>query len=547
MRDKSHNHLLRNIVYGLQLPKGDLRDPVTMHLFKHLRDTMAPLSLATLCNTIVVSALFWNHVPIALNLIWAAPLVLFTLYQFSSARKFAKIEPTKTPSSRFIRKAERNIFFFGVWWGLSCWFFKTESDNLNLALAGASMGMCAAAAASVGPMVGMASRFLTGCIPVTLAALSTTQNEASLMVMTLGAALAFVLLMMCHTKYNLTKSMLQAELEVRKSLGRLEKTLEVSGVAMRVKNADGEVILENKMFRDAGVEGLFASVSDMDRSVAHQTRERRLGDRWFRLRRDATPDGDRICAAEDVTEYHSLNSALKKTIEEVEATSRSKDRFFSEMQDDLIQPLQTIMSFSKIMGSGSRVELQSDDAKGFSDEIYSEAKRLSDFLSQMMKYSDDPDNKVLHAEEVPVDELKSYLVSEMPTGTEVHGPTHGVSVLCDRTLIQRLVLMIANGVNQSSIASGHLLLKFGTLSDGRLGVMFRKSTDTGNLVNVRELPTSNSEDAQVSFAKQIATRMGMDVKTKLDERVGKAVMLIIPRNLILTTATDENTEQDIAV
>ena len=79
----SSKSVLKSIVHGtLDLPDGELRQVVLQELYDQLAAVMRPLSIITAINGTVVTLIFAQFTYWWLALLWVAPILYFSYYQY---------------------------------------------------------------------------------------------------------------------------------------------------------------------------------------------------------------------------------------------------------------------------------------------------------------------------------------------------------------------------------------------------------------------------------------------------------------------------------
>lgn len=402
----SASSILKSIANGaLPLPEGRLRQVVLRELFDQLASVMKPLSLITAINGTVVALIFSQFTEWWLTLIWLAPILYFSYYQYKGANAMARVPKDAKLSGGFLKKGAMNNFLFGAWWASSCIFFAGPDPAANITLAALSMGMCAAASACLGSNAGMAARFFAGALPVTVFSLLFIDGAAAAITIAMGGTLAVTMLYMAHLKFHDTVEMLRVRLGLELSKARLESAVRTLGIGLEIQDNSGEVVFSN-------------AIMDANRdAIAHGT-ETREGfsfwqGRYYRQTEFNGVEGDQIELIEDVSSLVESQQTILQSRQQAEQALQTKSAFFESISREVIYPIRTIMKYARLLQPDSRIRFDDQDLGNLANLIMNASKDLERLMSSMTRHSLDDNAHLVDAEMVKLREIFREELTEM--------------------------------------------------------------------------------------------------------------------------------------
>lgn len=402
----STKSVFNSIVHGtMELPDGRLRQLVLRELFDQLAQVMKPLALITAINSTAVTLIFMQFTQWWLALIWWAPILFFSFYQYKGAIAMAAVPKGVKLSGGFLKKGARNNFLFGAWWAASCIIFAGPDPAANITLAALSTGMCAAAAACLGSNAGMSARFLAGALPVTVFSLVFIDGAAAIITAAMGGTLGVTMVYMAHLKYHDTVEMLRVRLGLELSKGRLESAVKTLGIGLEIQDSTGEVVFSNQTMeqnRDA------VSHGNVTREGFHFWQGR-----YFRQTEFNGVEEDKIELIEDVSSLVESQHTILRSRQQAEDALQTKSAFFESISREVIYPIKTIMKYARLLQPDSRIRFDDEELGNLANLIMNASKDLERLMSSMTRHSLDDNAHLVDAEMVKLREIFSEELTEM--------------------------------------------------------------------------------------------------------------------------------------
>ncbi|MHA7898444.1 MAG: hypothetical protein ACX94B_01170 [Henriciella sp.] len=372
--------VFKSIVHGtLELPEGRLKQAVLRELFDQLASVMKPLALITAINSTVVTLIFAQFTFWWLALIWWAPIMYFSFFQWKGAVLMSAVPKDAKLSGGFLRKGARNNFLFGAWWASSCLIFAGPDPAANITLAALSVGMCAAAAACLGSNAGMSGRFLAGALPVTVFSLFFIDGAAATITSAMGGTLGITMVYMAHLKYRDTVEMLRVRLGLELSKARLESAVKTLGIGLEIKDSNDEVVFSN------------ANMQKNREAVAMGGRTRDgfsfWEGRYYRRTEHNGVEGDKIELIEDVSSLVESQQTILQSRQQAEEALQTKSAFFESISREVIYPIKTIMRYARLLQPDSRIKFEQDELGNLANLIMNASKDLERLMSSMTRHS----------------------------------------------------------------------------------------------------------------------------------------------------------------
>ena len=354
--------VFKSIVHGtLELPDGRLRQAVLRELFDQLASVMKPLALITAINSTAVTLIFAQFTWWWLALIWWAPILYFSFFQWKGAVAMSAVPKDAELKGGFLKKGARNNFLFGAWWASSCLIFAGPDPAANITLAALSVGMCAAAAACLGSNAGMSARFLAGALPVTIFSLLFIDGTAATITTAMGSTLGVTMVYMAHLKYHDTVEMLRVRLGLELSKGRLESAVSTLGIGLEIQDSSGEVVFSNQ------------TMTDNREAVNHGTRTREgfyfWEGRYYRQTEFNGVEGDQIELVEDVSSLVESQQTILESRKQAEQALQTKSAFFESISREVIYPIKSIMKYARLLQPDSGIKFDADELSNLANLI----------------------------------------------------------------------------------------------------------------------------------------------------------------------------------
>ena len=406
----STSAIFKSIVHGtLELPDGNLRQPVLRELFDQLASVMKPLAVITALNSTAVTFIFAQFTTWWLAAIWWLPILYFSFFQYKGAIAMNAVPKDAKLSGGFLKKGARNNFLFGVWWALSCLIFAGPDNAANITLAALSTGMCAAAAACLGSNAGMSARFMAGALPMTVFSLIFIDSAAAVITAAMGGTLAVTMIFMAHLKYHDTVEMLRVRTGLELSKGRLESAVKSLGIGLEIQDSSGEVVFSN------------ATMAQNREAVQHGTLTRDGFYFWqgrhYRQTEHNGVEGDRIELIENVSSLVESQEAILQSRQQAEQALETKSAFFESISREVIYPIKTIMRYARLLQPDSRIKFDQDELGNLANLITNASKDLERLMSSMTRHSADDGQTLVDAEMLKLREIFDAELSEMARGS----------------------------------------------------------------------------------------------------------------------------------
>lgn len=402
----STKSVFNSIVHGtLELPDGRLRQLVLRELFDQLAQVMKPLALITAINGTAVTAIFSQFTTWWLALIWWAPIMYFSYFQYKGAVAMSAVPRDAKLSGGFLKKGARNNFLFGVWWASSCLIFAGPDPAANITLAALATGMCAAAAACLGSNAGMSGRFLAGALPVTVFSLIFIDSAAAIITAAMGGTLGVTMIYMAHLKYRDTVEMLRVRLGLELSKARLESAVSTLGIGLEIKDSSDDVVFSN------------AQMENNREAITHGTLTREGFSLWNgrfykRTEFDGVED-DKIELIEDVSSLVESQQTILQSRQQAEQALQTKSAFFESISREVIYPIKTIMKYARLLQPDSRIRFDDEELGNLANLIMNASKDLERLMSSMTRHAVDDNAHLVDAEMLKLREIFAEELSEM--------------------------------------------------------------------------------------------------------------------------------------
>ena len=398
--------VFKSIVHGtLDLPDGRLRQAVLRELFDQLASVMKPLALITAINSTAVTLIFAQFTWWWLALIWWAPILYFSYFQWKGAVAMSAVPKDAELKGGFLKKGARNNFLFGAWWASSCLIFAGPDPAANITLAALSVGMCAAAAACLGSNAGMSARFLAGALPVTIFSLLFIDGTAATITTAMGSTLGVTMVYMAHLKYHDTVEMLRVRLGLELSKGRLESAVSTLGIGLEIEDSSGEVVFSNQ------------TMTNNREAVTHGTRTREgfyfWEGRYYRQTEFNGVEGDQIELVEDVSSLVESQQTILESRKQAEQALQTKSAFFESISREVIYPIKSIMKYARLLQPDSRIKFDADELGNLANLIMNASKDLERLMSSMTRHSLDDNQHLVDAEMIKLRDIFAEELSEM--------------------------------------------------------------------------------------------------------------------------------------
>lgn len=469
------NPFLRTVLFGVELPTGELRDEILKELFNRLTSVGKPLSIITAFNAICMSVAYYAPEKKVMIAVWLIPLLWFSFSQYKASQKATDRRSARVPKASFINKASRNCLIFGFWWGLSTFIFVGPNESMNVLLVGVATGMCAAAAASSGGIVGMTTGFSAGCIPLTILAAFYYGSQAGYVTLVLGSTLVVIMIYMSYLKYLDTVERHSARLKLRQSYDLMRASLSTAGTGVQIKSQDGEIVFENKMYYNV--------LGNPNAMTERQNDLLTLGTKTYRERVDVSEQGHKISVLEDVTTFVRQRKDLLQAHREVEESADAKSRFVSAIGSDLKIPLATISSIAELIGPDSNIVFSEGELKDYAQEVLNSCQSLTELVDSVIDYASLQDGEGI--QHTPPRPIQDVAATSIQTALVMAGKRHRsddieaqintakISHAAQGAIVGRILSnILANAVTYSHDGS-KVLLKVDIDEDGQTVIVIR--------------------------------------------------------------------------
>ncbi len=544
------NSFLRTLVIGPRLPDGPLRDEVIVHMYDKLGRLMVPLSIVTALNALAMGWVFWNLVEPTRVMIWLGPLLLFSAFQYISGIKITRRDRSRIPSGRFLKRAQRNTFVFALWWASSCYLLASPSDTLNLTLVSASIGMCVAACACIGPLAGVASRFVQGALPLTISAMFFTHNEAVTAVLFMGTTLSCILVYMAHLKYMDTVAMLRAQMDATSAVTRLESSLRTAPSGIRITDSKGDLVIQNDKYVDLINDSAHEHIKTASDIFHHRGR-------FIRHRENETTSGDIVSVAEDLTDLIKYQHQIEAARKQAETSDDAKSRFLSAMSTELVQPATMIQSLSTIMMPHSKVPLDQQDIGTYAEDINKASLQLLALIENVLDYSRLENSEIID-ENVEHIDMNSFLADALGVAMRtndrpnrladlsVHIAPAMSQIVVDHTSLLRIVSNICTNAMIFSHSGTPIIVRCGIDQTGTPVIIVRDQglgISAENIDKVMRPFTKVENDASnpwhgpglgLSISKRLIENMGGSIHITSKEGQWTTVAIRLPKSALVS-------------
>lgn len=368
---------VRSFISGLDLPEGDVRQPVLWYLYDELARVFQPLAVITAINAIAVAALYYHNAGPLLTTVWLVPLLFFSWMQFRDAKRMLRRPREKELSNRFLKRGAFNTCLFGVWWSATAIVFSGNDLTDSISLTAMNLGMMAAAASSLGANAGLSARFIIGSFPLTIYSAINYSYTSVLLVSILGTTLIFTLIYMANLKFRDIVHMLEYRLNLERAQGRLEAGLNVSGIGIQMTDSQKGMIAENTKFREhAALIG-----AEWPKSGA------KIKASGVDLVCDTaiTEFGDTMRITRDITETIKANNLIIKAKRQAEDALESKIQFVDSITDEFRLPLNTLKGAIQLIMPDSKIAFTQEELNQIALQMDSSTQDLDVLLDAFLK------------------------------------------------------------------------------------------------------------------------------------------------------------------
>ena len=395
------------ILFGSPKIDESVRGPMNLHMLSRFQKYKIPISVVTLINATILLGMFsasskngfcWTVFA------WWVPVALYSAFMFYSGLKPLDLTTGRTPSGRFVRKAELASFLLGLWWtGLMLVpIEKTEAQQLTMI--GVAMGMCCGVVGFTAPMVGVAARYMTAATIVLLLALLQHHTATAMTATLFGLALSLALLVSSRNFFQSTLELVESRTETERAHDLLKQSLETSRHGFAIFTEDGERLVANTYHQNYFPSFVPTSADLGTKEISVK------GSDWFIRSVTQSANHNFIVTHTNINLQKETQRSLLAAQETINDALAARSRFISRASTDLAGPLKYIMTLASAMSSGSRIEFSREEIRAHCDSIDKVARDLLDLVRDIEEYAEGESGGTF-SNEAPED-LRELLSSE---------------------------------------------------------------------------------------------------------------------------------------
>lgn len=112
-----------------------------------------------------------------------------------------------------------------------------------------------------------------------------------------------------------------------------------------------------------------------------------LRDRWYMIRVQRTPTGNRVALRVEITEQKRLQEALRKAREEAEKGDHAKSRFLATVSHELRTPLNAVINFARLMRDKIHGKLGDPSYDEYARTIHQNGLQLLALIDEVLDYA----------------------------------------------------------------------------------------------------------------------------------------------------------------
>ena len=547
-----------------QAPDDDLSYEICRVQHMVMTRQMLPMGLINLIAVLIVSVMIIPEIGLGWSLLWALPLTAIGLFQIFSWYSYQGKPVPSRISGNALRRGEKMTLIAGSCWGSAPVYLGSDlSAELMLFILVVLSGMVSGLVSLLAPLPRYNARFvICGFSPILPFSLMTGHSY------TIGISCLCFLLMIAlinsslDSYRQLVKST-QRNLQSIKSRNNLVDAIESTHDAFALFNSDRKILLVNKRH-----EAWFGSPENsslkFDEKAGTRTIEHK--GQWLLQSVHTTMNGGYVVVHTDVTSIKTKQRELQEARREAEEADLSKTRFLSTMSHELRMPLQLILSFSRLMASDSKVQLEPAEISEYADTIRENGTHLLRLIDDIIDYSKiGLDKMLVSAKDVRIDSLISetlkiaanYEKWDDLSGVEIHISQRLGALRIDETICQRILVNLISNAMRFSDKQKKLVIRADLDAEE---VPFISIRDFGcgiaedQLERVFEPFYQIEDDAQsgrggtglgLTLSRQLAQLHDGDVVLRSRAGIGTTAILVLPGSTHLQFPDDKGEAEHI--
>lgn len=311
---------------------------------------------------------------------WFGVNVLNAALMYRAYRKLSKKEPPKEVSGRLLRVATWQALFMGLLWAVPVSLTGGVGNATTLYFCvSLQVGLSAGFAALLSPAPRLVMSFAVPCcLSAGLAALSL--GAVAIPYSALAVLLIMTIFFGCRKSERLLRSEIKARHANTLSHENLEAAIEAMTDGFVLTDKSGAVLKTNTAFREK-LDGQINLKTVVDKQRLP------VSGHVFEVRKVVSEKAGNIFFLNDVTSQTERQTNLERAVEEAEAAERSKTRFLESMSHELKSPLDVVIAFSRLMSSGSQIDLSDEQIQDYSSRIQQSGEYLMRMLDDIIAYA----------------------------------------------------------------------------------------------------------------------------------------------------------------
>lgn len=553
---------------SLPKPADELMSDVYLQQHLTLSRQLLPLGAVNILAGVVVAGNLvpefgWLH-----TLLWCSVVILFGAFQIRLwlAKRYAELP--EWVSGDTLRRAEWICLGAGVYWGSLPFIFMLNGTSelfmfVNFIQCGMAIGLVSMLPALPRHVV----RFMLPCIVPGALLTFFKGNIPSISLAVMILVLAALLVHRTIDNYKQLRKGSARNLESRQARNNLIDAIESTNDAFALFDADKQIVLMNErhksLFGEAYSQASKAPDQAGVRTISHEGR-------WLLQSSHKTLDGGFVIVHTDVTALKSRQRELLLARREAEEADLSKTRFLSTMSHELRTPLNLILSFSRLMASDSKVELNWDEVADYADNIRESGAHLLKLIDDIIDYSKiGLDKMFLSTSDVGVEDFITRTVSLAASfenwrdlsNIDISVSADLRSLRIDETICQRILMNLIGNAMRFSGETQRLVIRAGFTTDGSPFIAVRdfgRGMSEDDLEQVfdafyqckgNENIGHGGAGLGLTLSRQLAHIHDGEIILKSRVGVGTTAMLILPASTHLShqfDGDDESHLEDVA-
>lgn len=422
---------------------------VRWNQLQHLRRQVPMMAAVSIVNALVLAVVLGGWPPAPLPILWAAAIVLPSLYNLLGSRRRRNHSPSCRQASKAAiwRSIGWSAYMGAAWGSVGPLFLYGASPTETVFPVFVIGGMMAGLVASLSPLPGNVAAFgIAAGIP-TFATLALGASQLERGMAAMFALFCIGLGIAAWNAHHRFREILAVKRDLSATSDLLADAIESTGEAFALFGPDGRLLMANSQFETFFPQGAPEKQAFEDAALE-------LADgRWVKPSQKPTRAGGRVEVYSDVTVLKKQEDALIAARIEAEAADRAKSQFLAVMSHELRTPLNSVIGFAELLGRET-VAMSAERVREYSGVIVKSGRHLLELITDILNLSRVEAGRYdLHEDQVDIDAMLLEIAESFAPQMEAAGlelslqPGFGGLICADaRALRQILDNLISNAL-----------------------------------------------------------------------------------------------------